>query len=105
MQWRNGVGEAKLRLTPEHLGEVLVSLQVRQGAVSAVLRADSDIVRDWVRAHQHELKSALAAQGLELGELIVDEDGHAEQQPGQEFDHPRRRPPRQTSEARFEVRV
>ena len=105
MQWRNGVGEAKLRLTPEHLGEVLVSLQVRQGAVSAVLRADSQIVREWIRAHQNELKASLEAQGLQLDELVVEEDGHADQQPGREFDRPRRRPPRQTSEARFEVRV
>ena len=105
MQWRNGVGDAKLRLTPEHLGEVLVSLQVRQGSVSAVLRVDSEIVRDWIRAHQHELKSSLEVQGLQLDELVVEEDGHADQQPGREFDHPRRRLPRQTSEARFEVRV
>ena len=105
MQWRNGVGDAKLRLTPEHLGEVLVSLQVRQGSVSAVLRANSEIVRDWIRAHQHELKSSLESQGLRLDELVVEEDGHADQQPGREFDEPRRRRPRQTSEARFEVRV
>ena len=105
MQWRNGIGDAKLRLTPENLGEVLVSLQVRQGSVSAVLRADSEIVRDWIKAHQDELKSSLEAQGLTLDELVVEEDGHADQQPGREFDHPRRRPPRQTSEARFEVRV
>lgn len=105
MQWRNGVGDAKLRLTPENLGEVLVSLQVRQGAVSAVLRADSEIVRDWIRSHQHELKALLEAQGLQLDEFVVEEDGHADKQSGREFDHPRRRPSRQTSEARFEVRV
>ena len=60
---------------------------------------------DWIRAHQHELKSSLEAQGLQLDELVVEEDGHADQQRGREFDHPRRRLPRQTSEARFEVRV
>ena len=105
MQWRNGVGEAKLRLTPEHLGEVLVSLQVRQGSVSAVLRVDSEIVKDWIRTHQNELKASLAAQGLRLDEFVVEEDGHADQRPGRESDNPRRRPPRPSSEGRFEVRV
>jgi hypothetical protein len=106
MQWRNGVGEAKLRLTPEHLGEVMVSLQVRQGAVSAVLRADTDLVRDWIRTHQNELRSLLESQGLRLESLVVEEDGHSDSRPDQQFARDRRPTARPTSgEARFEVRV
>ena len=106
MQWRNGVGEAKLRLTPEHLGEVMVSLQVRQGSVSAVLRADTDLVRDWIRTHQNELKSLLESQGLRLESLVVEEDGHSDSRPDQQFARDRRPTARLASgEVRFEVRV
>ena len=106
MQWRNGLGEAKLRLTPEHLGEVMVALQVRQGSVSAVLRADTELVRDWIRTHQNELKSLLESQGLRLESLVVEEDGHSDSRPDQQFARDRRPTARPTSgEARFEVRV
>ena len=106
MQWRNGVGEAKLRLTPQHLGEVMVSLQVRQGSVSVVLTADTDLVRDWIRTHQNELKSLLASQGLRLENLVVEEDGHPGRQPDQQFERDRRPTVRPASgEVRFEVRV
>ena len=106
MQWRNGVGEARLRLTPEHLGEVMVSLHVRQGSVSAVLRADTELVREWIRTHQNELKSLLASQGLRLENLVVEEDGDANRQPGQQFERDRRPMPQPASgEVRFEVRV
>ena len=106
MQWRNGVGEAKLRLTPEHLGEVMVSLQVRQGSVSAVLRVDTDLVRDWIRTHQNELKSLLESQGLRLESLVVEEDGHSDSRPDQQFARDRRPTARPASgEVRFEVRV
>src|SRR5262249_36284153 len=34
LQWSGSVGEAQLRLEPEHLGQVLVSVRVDQGNVS-----------------------------------------------------------------------
>ena len=106
MQWRDGLGEARIRLNPPQLGEVQVALQVRQGAVSAVLTSDSDVVRGWIRAQQHELKAMLASQGLELDQLLVEEDRHSRQQPDQAFEHSPRRPPRAAlTDARFEVRV
>ncbi len=106
MQWENGVGQARLRLNPAGLGEVLVSLQIRQSTVSAVLSADSEAVRQWIRAHQHELRASLANVGLDLEELVVDADGRPSQQSHEPFEHGRRRPPRRVpSGARFEVRV
>lgn len=106
MQWRDGVGEARIRLNPPQLGEVQVALQVRQGVVSAVLSSDSDVVRGWMRSQQHELKAMLATQGLELDQLVVEEDRQSRQQADESFEHARRRSPRRpASGARFEVRV
>lgn len=106
LQWRDGLGEARIRLNPPHLGEVQVALQVRQGAVSAFLTSDSDVVRGWIRSQQHELKAMLAGQGLELDQLVVEEDRRSRQQADEAFDqHPRRAPRRLPSDARFEVHV
>ena len=106
LQWQEGGGDARLRLHPEHLGEVLVSLQVRHGAVTAVLQSGSDAVRGWIRAHQQDLKNALSEQGLTLAELIVDDDEHSKGRPDREPEPPpRRRPRRPASDISFEVRV
>ena len=106
MQWRDGVSEARIRLNPPQLGEVQVALQVRNGLVSAVLSADSDVVRGWIRSQQHELKAMLEAQGLELEQLVVEEERHSRQQPDRSLDHPERRAQRRPqTEALFEVRV
>ena len=106
LQWRQGVGEARMRLNPPNLGEVQVALQVHQGVVSAVLASNSEAVREWIRSQQHELKAQLAAHGLELEQLIVEDDRPSDRQSGQHFEHARRRAPRRTEPmARFEVRV
>ena len=106
LQWRDGIGEARIRLNPPHLGEVQVALQVRQGAVSAVLTSDSDVVRGWMRSQSHELKAMLASQGLELDQLLVEEDRRSKQQADQAFDQTSRRSPRRLpADVHFEVRV
>jgi flagellar hook-length control protein FliK len=74
LQRREGGGEAHLRLQPDHLGELSVTLRVDGARVTAILRADSPVVRAWVQAHQQELRSALEDQGLTLDRLVVDPD-------------------------------
>jgi flagellar hook-length control protein FliK len=74
MQWKQGVGEARLQLRPEHLGEVTVTLRVEQGSVLATVRAESQAAIDLIRGRQLELQSALAAQGLDLDHLVIDLD-------------------------------
>ena len=106
LHWQNGGGEARLRLHPQHLGEVMVAVQVRHGVVAAVLSAESEVVRGWIRAHQEELKAALAAQGLHLGKLVVEDEPRRDRSPWQEPEPPQRRAPRRQSHAaRFEVHV
>jgi flagellar hook-length control protein FliK len=108
LQWRDGVGEARLTLQPEHLGQVVISLRVEQGAVSAVLRAENAAAADWIRLHQTDLKASLAQQGLGLDslEVTVDPDDRR-RQPAHErqadfVPRPRRR---SAPQALFDVRV
>ena len=74
MQWKEGIGEAKLHLRPDALGAVSVSLRVEAGAVTAVVRADSPQVQEWVLQHQQTLRQQMEAAGLRLDELVVTPD-------------------------------
>jgi flagellar hook-length control protein FliK len=108
LAWTNQVGEAQLRLTPEHLGQVTVSLRVEAGAVSAVLQADTAAAREWIRSHESELRQGLESQGLHLDSLVVTDEGGGQRREDQS--QPESRPRRQvpagslgTEAPRFEV--
>jgi flagellar hook-length control protein FliK len=106
LQWRDGAGEAHIRLEPEHLGEVSVSLRVRNGTVTATLHAENPTVQIWIDARQQELRTALLHHGLRLDqfEVAVEPDGRRDPQHGQQ---PRRqpRPSKPTQGARFDIDV
>jgi flagellar hook-length control protein FliK len=68
---QDGGGEARVRLKPEYLGEVLIVLKVDQGAVTASLQAESPAVRQWAETHEHVLRQSLSAQGLRLDQFTV----------------------------------
>lgn len=105
VQWRQGGGEARLRLQPEHLGEVSVSLRVQASTVTVVLRSDSPAVRGWMESHQAELRRALEAQGLVLDRLVIDPDDDAGQsrQDTAAGDQPPQRRRRHPGPGRFEA--
>jgi flagellar hook-length control protein FliK len=107
LQWSQGVGEAKLTLQPEHLGEVAISLRVEQGSVTALMRADSAAAAEWIRTHHQELQSSLDAQGLTLKALdvVVDTEDRRRRDPqdARGRQAPARR--RSANEPRFEVHV
>lgn len=106
LAWREGIGEARMRLEPERLGSVSVSLRVERGVVTATVTADTAAVRDWVRTHESELRTALAGQGLDLEHLVVsaDPDNRREQRDAY-GDRPPRRSRRESDEAPFTVDV
>lgn len=89
--WRDGIGEARLRLEPEHLGSVTVSLRVERGVVTARMTADVPGVRDWIRTHEADLRNSLASQGLELDQIVVsaDPDDRNRQPPPESNSQPR----------------
>jgi hypothetical protein len=107
LQWRQGVGEARLRLQPEHLGEVAITLRVEHGHVSATVRADSPVAAEWIRLHHADLQSSLASQGLDLESLdvLVDPESrrrHARQDPESDMPRPQKR---RGEPQRFDIHV
>jgi hypothetical protein len=108
LQWSEGVGEARLKLHPEHLGELSIRLRVEHGSVTASVRADSTTAAEWIRVNRAELESSLGAQGLALDtlEVIVDPDERRRQQPSpgavDELPRPKRR---RADQPRFEIHV
>jgi hypothetical protein len=108
MQWRQGGGEARVRLDPAHLGEVSVMLKVQNGVVVALVRAENAIVQGWIDSRQQELRAALGEQGLRLEEfeVAVDPDGRkAREEAPPAAPRPRRRRSDDEAPPRFEVSV
>jgi len=112
MQWTDGVGNARLTLQPEYLGEVTISLRVEQGGVTAHLNADSSEVRTWMSANEPLLRQGLAEQGLTLNRLIVSDespeskpDGGERRQPSQPQQEHEQRPRLQDDTGTFEIIV
>jgi hypothetical protein len=112
LQWRDGVGDARLTLQPEHLGDVTIALRVAQGGVSIHVSAETPEVRAWMNANELSLRQGLAQHGLTLDRLIVsdepadampDRDGRRQRAPEEEEPPPA--PPRRSETATFEVVV
>lgn len=84
LMWRDGLGEARLQLQPERLGTVLVSLRIEDGVVSASVRAETPAALQWLQAHQHDLRAALNAQGLDFDRFLSADEhpgaGHGQEQ-------------------------
>jgi flagellar hook-length control protein FliK len=75
VQFRDGIGEAVLKLKPEHLGSVQISLRVENGAIKATVQAEAPAVRQWLESQQDTLRTGLAEQGLRLERFVVEPDG------------------------------
>jgi len=112
LQSRNGIGDARLTLQPEYLGELTIALRVENGGVTAHVSAAASDVRAWLGANEALLRQGLLDQGLTLDRLVVSEEpdepscdagGHGRQQQPQPEEKPRPRPRRDTST--FEITV
>jgi flagellar hook-length control protein FliK len=75
VQFRDGIGEAVVRLKPEHLGSVQVSLKIENGAITATVQAEVASVRHWLESQQDTLRTSLAEHGLRLERFVVQPDG------------------------------
>jgi flagellar hook-length control protein FliK len=103
IQVRDGIGEVRLRLQPEHMGEVHIALTVDRDRVSAVLQVERPEVRAQIEGQGQTLRASLAAQGLQLEELTVRDDGQSGDggQRGRQDTPERRR--RQSTTKQFEL--
>ncbi|MDQ6930100.1 MAG: flagellar hook-length control protein FliK, partial [Candidatus Eremiobacteraeota bacterium] len=67
--------EVRMRLSPEHLGDVCVKLSMNGGNVSASITAQNADVRDTLLANQNALTKSLADAGLKLQNFSVNVSG------------------------------
>jgi flagellar hook-length control protein FliK len=108
MQFRDGIGEAVLKLKPEHLGSVSISLKVENGGLKANVQADMPAVRQWLESQQDTLRSALADHGLRLDRFDVEPDAQRQQadhEGPREQSRKRQTQKREAEQAVFEVVV
>ena len=66
-----GVIEAKLSLTPEHLGQIDVRILMQNGQLTAQFVAENGMARDLIENQMAQLRSSLQAQGLQVERLEV----------------------------------
>lgn len=108
VQLRGGVSDATVRLKPEHLGDVTISLRVEGSTVSATVQAEVAAVRHWIEANESTLRENLSRAGLDLGQLVVRPDERGAQQNPPRGNEQRRKGMRgraDATEARFTVTV
>jgi flagellar hook-length control protein FliK len=67
---KNG-DEINIQLSPEHLGKVRVSLEMKDGAMAARISVENDAVREQVEAGLASLRDSLENQGIKLQGLEV----------------------------------
>jgi len=67
--------EVRMRLQPEHLGDVSLKLTVTGSTISANIIAQNADVRDMLMQNQQQLARTLAEAGLSLGNFSVDVSG------------------------------
>lgn len=107
MQWADGVGDARIKLQPEYLGDLSISIRVEHGAVTASLESNNATVREWIDSNQPMLRQALSEHGLQLDRLTVTDEAaqpdwtgneHPEQKQQQEDAQQAQRARRRTDE-------
>jgi flagellar hook-length control protein FliK len=106
LQYQRGGGDAVVHIKPEHLGPVSISLRVENGAVSAVVHAESGEVAEWLKANEQVLRDGLASSGLHLERFAVRRDGHPpDRRPWRPPESPDRRRRGLQPESTFEITV
>ncbi|TVX97663.1 flagellar hook-length control protein FliK [Cohnella terricola] len=67
----NGTTEAKLSLTPEHLGQVDIRIVMHNGQLTAQFIAGNPAAREMLENQMAQLRAALNGQGLQVERLEV----------------------------------
>ena len=103
-QFRAGVGEARIRLNPEHLGEVRVAITIDGDRVSALLQVERPEVQRAIESQSDSLRSGLAAQGFTLEHLSVSRDDRARHPGSDDLEHRGRNPDQRMPQRRSKKR-
>lgn len=68
---REGGGEAKLLLQPEHLGSLKLRIQLDRGEVATSIIVDNQAVKDLIMSRLNILEESLLEHGFDLGSFEV----------------------------------
>ncbi|WEK56187.1 MAG: flagellar hook-length control protein FliK [Candidatus Cohnella colombiensis] len=67
----NGISEAKLLLTPEHLGQVEVRIVMQNGQMTAQFMTNNPMAKELLDNQMAQLRTSLQSQGLQVERLEV----------------------------------
>ncbi|OXS59676.1 hypothetical protein B1A99_09020 [Cohnella sp. CIP 111063] len=67
----NGISEAKLTLTPQHLGQVDIRIVMNNGVLTAQFIADNPAAKELLENQMAQLRASLNGQGLQVERLEV----------------------------------
>jgi flagellar hook-length control protein FliK len=74
-QLSDGEWKMKFALRPSNLGGVEIQLEMKDGKLDAVFRADNPLTRDLLQNSSQRLKEALANFGINAGQVNVGQGG------------------------------
>lgn len=75
----NGLTEARLSLTPEHLGHVDVKISMQNGVLTAMFQTETAMAKDALENQMLQLRASLAAQGITVEKIEVAQTEFASQ--------------------------
>ncbi|SQC90768.1 Flagellar hook-length control protein [Cedecea neteri] len=81
---RQGQHSAELRLHPEDLGQVQISLKLEDNQAQLQMMSPHSHVRAALEAALPSLRTALAESGIQLGQSNISSESFAQQQSGQQ---------------------
>ena len=79
-QLSDGQWKMKFGLRPAHLGGVEIQLEMKEGKLDAVFRAENPMTRDLLQNSTHRLREALQNFGINAGFVQVGQSGGQSQQ-------------------------
>ena len=79
-QLSDGQWKMKFGLRPAHLGGVEIQLEMKDGKLDAVFRADNPLTRDLLQNSSQRLREALENFGIHAGQVHVGQQGGNAQQ-------------------------
>jgi flagellar hook-length control protein FliK len=67
----NGMAEARIRLMPEHLGQLDIRITTHQGQITAHFTAESLMAKEMLEGQMNQLRTSLTQQGLQVDKITI----------------------------------
>lgn len=83
-----GISEARIRLKPEHLGDIQMKVVMEEKMITAHFQVQSQSVREIIESQFQNLKEQLSQQGLKVDKFTVSVSQQFTPQQGEKFQQP-----------------